>query len=94
MGWVGGTLGPPPSLYILFLLPPPKESQMTNQFIHEEISMLFCSEKFPGGWVGGGDIATIATSSRSRSLRDFRLTLDLDPSLTTSLMKPYHPQIS
>ena len=65
---------------------------MTNKFIHEEISMLFCSEKFPG-WVVG-DIAIIATSSRSRSLRDFRLTLDLDPSLTTSLMKPYHPQIS
>ena len=27
---------------------------MTNQIIHEEISMLFCSEKFYGGWVGGG----------------------------------------
>ena len=76
MGWVSGTLGPPPSLYILFLqppptsflflpatppssqtssqlvLPPPKGSQMTNQYIHEEISMLFCSEKFHGGgWV-------------------------------------------
>ena len=24
---------------------------MTNQFIHEEISMLFCSEKFSGWWV-------------------------------------------
>ena len=49
---------------------------MTNQIIHEEISMLFCSEKF-GGWVGGGggggDIAIIVTSSRSRSLiRDLR----------------------
>ena len=35
--------------------------------------MLFCSEKF-GGWVGGGggDIAIIASSSRSRSLRDLR----------------------
>ena len=44
--------------------------------------MLFCSEKFYG-WVGGGDIAIIATSSRSRSLiRDLRWTLDLDPSLT------------
>ena len=41
---------------------------MTNEFIHEEISMLFCQEKFPG-WVGG-DIAIIATSSRSRSPRD------------------------
>ena len=53
---------------------------MTNQFIHEEISMLFCSEKFYG-WVGGGggDIAIIATSCRSRSLiRDLRWTLDLD----------------
>ena len=29
---------------------PPEGSQMTNQFIHEEISMLFCSEKF-SGWV-------------------------------------------
>ena len=27
---------------------------MTNQFIHEEISMLFCSEKFYGGGGGGG----------------------------------------
>ena len=44
---------------------------MTNQFIYEEISMLFCSEKFyggGGGGGGGGDIAIIATSSRSRSL--------------------------
>ena len=39
-------------------------------------------KSFLGG--GGGDIAIIATSSRSRSLiRDLRLTLDLDPSLTT-----------
>ena len=57
------------------LLTPPEGSQMTNQFIHEEISMLFCAEKF-AGWclvVGGGDIAIIATSSRSRSLiRDLR----------------------
>ena len=54
---------------------PPEGSQMTNQFIHEEISMLFCSEKFNGWWqvvVVGGDIAIIATSSRSRSLRDLR----------------------
>ena len=59
---------------------------MTNQFTHEDISMLFCSEKFHGGGGGGGwvgDIAIIASSSRSRSLiRDLRLTLDLDPSLT------------
>ena len=34
------------------LLTPPEGSQMTNQFIHEEISMLFCAEKFYGG--GGG----------------------------------------
>ena len=32
------------------LLPPPEGSQMTNQFIQDEISMLFCSEKFYG-WV-------------------------------------------
>ena len=52
---------------------PPEGSQMTNQFIHEEISMLFCSEKFHGWWVVGGGIAIIATSSRSRSLiRDLR----------------------
>ena len=51
------------------LLPPPKESQMTSQFMHEEISMLFCSEKFSGG---GGGIAIIASSFRSRSLRDLR----------------------
>ena len=49
---------------------------MTNQFIQKEISMLFCSEKFYGG---GGYIAIIASSSRSRSLiRDLRWTLDLD----------------
>merc|ERR1719270_975010 len=54
---------------------------MTNQFICEEISMLFCSEKFAGWWWWRH--AIIATSSRSRSLiRDLRLTLDLDPSLT------------
>ena len=46
---------------------------MTNQFTHEEISMLFCSEKFSGWWVVVvGDIAIIATSSRSRSLRDLK----------------------
>ena len=34
---------------------------MTNQFIPEKISTLFCSEKF-AGWVGGGGgIAIIAT---------------------------------
>ena len=27
---------------------------MTNQFIQDEISMLFCSEKFHGGGGGGG----------------------------------------
>ena len=32
---------------------------MTNEFINEEISMLFCSKKFSGrwwvgGWFGGG----------------------------------------
>ena len=38
---------------------------MISEFVHEE---LFCSEKFYGLVVGG--IAIIATSSRSRSLRD------------------------
>ena len=38
------------SLLPKLLLTPPEGSQMTNQFIHEEISMLFCSEKFHGGW--------------------------------------------
>ena len=28
--------------------------QMTSEFINEEISMLFCSKKFAGGWVVGG----------------------------------------
>ena len=61
----------PPSYSTLlpnFLLPPPEGSQMTNQFIHEEISMLFCSEKFYGWWWWRQ--AIIATSSRSSSLRD------------------------
>ena len=43
----------PPSYSSLLpnlLLTPPEGSLMTNQFIHEEISMLFCSEKFVG-WV-------------------------------------------
>ena len=46
---------------------------MTSEFIQKEMSMLFCSEKF-SGWVvgGGGGIAIIATSSRSRSLGDLR----------------------
>ena len=32
------------------------ECTMTSEFINEEISMLFCSKKFAGGWVvvGGG----------------------------------------
>ena len=52
---------------------PPEGSQMTNQSIHEEISMLFCSEKFSGGGGGWmGDIAIISSSFRSRSLRDLR----------------------
>ena len=57
--------------------------QMTIEFIHEEISMLFHSEKFHGGWHKRlytwhkrlCDIAIIASSSRSRSLRDLRLRL-------------------
>ena len=32
---------------------------MTNQILNEEISMLFCSEKFSGWWVVVGDIAII-----------------------------------
>ena len=27
---------------------------MTSEVINEEISMLFCSKKFAGGWVVGG----------------------------------------
>ena len=42
--------------------------QMTNEFLCEEISMLFHSEKFNGWWWWVGDIAITATSSRSRSL--------------------------
>ena len=30
------------------------ECMMTSEFINEEISMLFCSKKFAGGWVVGG----------------------------------------
>ena len=52
---------------------------MTNQFIHEEISMLFCSEKFYR-WVVGGDIAIIESSSRSRSPKYLRY-IDLEPGL-------------
>ena len=43
-------------------------------FMHEEISRLFCSEKFCGGG-GGWRHAIIATSSRSRSLWNLRLRL-------------------
>ena len=32
------------------LSPPSEGSQMTNQIIHEDISILFCSEKLPGSW--------------------------------------------
>ena len=71
------------------LLPPPEWSHMTNQFTHEEISKLFCSEKFyGGGLVGGMEIR--AWSSRSRfefeidlEIKTFRV--NLDPSLTTSI---------
>ena len=48
---------------------------MTSEFIckdSKEILMLFNSKKFCGGGGGSGDIAIIATSSRSRSLRDLR----------------------
>ena len=30
------------------------ECMMTSEFINEEISMLFCSKKFSGGWWVGG----------------------------------------
>ena len=54
---------------------------MTNKFIHEEISMLFCSEKFSGWWVVVvGDIAIIESSSRSRSPKYLRY-IDLEPGL-------------
>ena len=45
---------------------------MTIEFICEEISMLFHSEKFYGGGGGGGGIAIIESSSRSRSPRDLK----------------------
>ena len=48
-----------------------KQTHVQVKTFHEEISMLFCSEKFYGWW-WVGDIAIIATSSRSRSLRDLR----------------------
>ena len=30
------------------------ECLMTSEFINEDISMLFCSKKFAGGWLVGG----------------------------------------
>ena len=48
------------------------ECQITSKIIHEEILILFCSEKYHSGGAGGGDIAIIASSSRSRSHRDCR----------------------
>ena len=74
----------PPSHSILLpnlLLTPPEVSQMTNQIIHEEISMLFYLEKFSGCWWRH---AIMESSSKYRSLiRDLRQILNLDPSLTT-----------
>ena len=60
---------PPTSSYLLLLWFGMGGSGI--EFLHDEISMLFCSGKFYGG---GGDIAIIARS-RSRSLRDLRLRL-------------------
>ena len=41
--------------------------KMTSEFINEEISMLFCSKKFAGGWwVGGWYGVIIESISRSR----------------------------
>ena len=41
---------------------------MASEFINEEISMLFCSKKFAGGWVvGGGWWYGVIIESISRS---------------------------
>ena len=49
--------------------------QMTNEFLCEEISMLFHSEKFNGWWWWVGDIAITATSSRSRRIMNKSFTI-------------------
>ena len=49
---------------------------MTSEFINEEISMLFCSKKFAGGWVvgggGGGGWYGVIIESISRSRPETR----------------------
>ena len=59
---------------------------MTNQFIHEEISMLFCSEKFHGGGGGGGWHCNYSYKLQvhvSKRFETFGVPGDdLDPSLT------------
>ena len=83
---------PPPSYSSQLLLPPPKPPPNSSYLLLKGLRWLISSymkrfqcysaqKSLVGGWVF--DIAIIATSSRSRSLiRDLRLTLDLDPSLT------------
>ena len=51
---------------------------MTSKFIQEDISMLFCSEKF-SGWVGG-DIAIIA--------KRFEIDLGPGPELDNTHLLP------
>ena len=89
---------PPPSYSSQLLLPPPKPPPNTSYLLPEGLRWLIisymkrfqCYSAQKSFMMGGGDIAIIATSSRSRSLiRDLRQTLDLDPSLTI----PHH-QIS
>ena len=88
----------PPSYYTLLpnLLPTPPTSSWRasddlvhiwrdfNVFLLRKVSWLVVVG-------GGGDIAIIATSSRSRSLIwDLRWTFDLDPSLTKYFLKPFY----
>ena len=49
------------------------ECTMTSEFINEEISMLFCSKKFSGGWwVGGWWWYGVIMESISRSRPETR----------------------
>ena len=49
---------------------------MTSEFINEEISMLFCSKKFSGGWWGvGGWWYEVIIESISRSRLETRESL-------------------
>ena len=85
---------PPPSYSSQLLHPPPKPPPNSSDLLQKGLKWLIssymkrfqCYSAQKSLLCGcGGGIAIIATSSRSRSLRDLRQTLDLDPSLTIFL---------